>query len=134
MAVVRWRFTDPVTSYIWTVPINPNQMSSPYPSKQRQTLPATPNTAYTDGSGILTLQAPVTPFEWTFGGAIRTEEHHDELRAWSQVPNPILIRDHFSRTWKVVITQFDATDRRPTMRTPWRMTYTMRSLMFGRVS
>lgn len=133
MAVVRWRFTDPETDEVWTVPINPREMSSPHPVRNRQTLPAGP-AASNQALSIRTLQEPLVPFEWTFGGVIRTQAHHDDLLAWSRKPNPILIRDHFLRTWRVIPTVFDATDRRPTARVPWRMTYTMHTQMLGRIS
>lgn len=125
MSVVRWIFIDGATT--WTVPINPNEMSTPYPPKQRQ---AMGNRAGT----IFTLQRPPVPHEWTFSGVIRTQAHHDELLTWSQKNKPIRITDHYGRTWEVLITGFNAEDRRPTQQTPWRMKYTMRTLMLGRIS
>lgn len=128
---VRWIFIDGTTT--WTVPINPNEMSTPYASKRRQTMGNSGGPANRAGT-IYTLQAPVVPHEWTFGGVIRTEDHHNQLLAWSQKNRPVRITDHFGRTWEVLIVQFDATDRRPTANNAWRMKYTMRTLMLGRVT
>jgi hypothetical protein len=131
MPVVRWHFTDPVTDEEWTVPRNPNTMTSPHPVKSRQTMPAPPGAP--SAINIATQQAPVVPFEWTFGGDIRTEEHYDQLLAWSQKNRPILVTDHYGRTWRVIPVTLDVEELRPTARNLWRLRYRFSTLMLGGV-
>lgn len=131
--VVRWTFQDLVTGESWEVPINPNTAGSPFSVKPITTAQA----ASLEGGGIhrtRMFQAPSVPQPWEFGGVIRTQAHHDELLRWAEKSNEVRISDHLGRTFEVIINQFEAIDRRPTQNLPWRMTFTMRVLVLGRVA
>lgn len=128
--VLRWRFTDPSTGEQWTVPINPNQMSSPHRGKQM---------VYAHGThiGEHRIRAVQTPGEivhWEFGGVIRTKRHHDDLHYWAEKEHEVEISDHLGRTFEVIIEEFRPEDRTPRAEVPWRMTYTMRAMILRRVS
>ena len=43
------------------------------------------------------------------------------------------VTDHLGRTFRVVIEEFNPTDRRPTPRVSWRLRYTMKALILERV-
>ena len=124
MAVVRWTFTDPYTDETWVHTINPDQATSPFPV-----------TTGTYGAGVRTgltaartILPPLKAVEWTFGGAIRSQAHHDELVSWAR-RGPVHLTDHLGRTFVVVLTGLDVTERKPTktLNTRWR--YTMRALL-----
>lgn len=130
MTTPRWVFSDPVTSESWTMPINPDSATSPHPTK-------TIKTAFGVRRGndrFRTILNPPTPVEWQWSGAIRSKAHHDQLLAWAERPGLVHVADHLGRTWEVIFSKFDPTDRRPTPNTPWRQRYTMTALILRRVS
>jgi hypothetical protein len=65
---------------------------------------------------------------------IRTKAHHDDLETWSKKPGKIHVADHLGRSFEVMILSFEPTDRKPTPSTPWRMRYTMKTLLLRRLS
>lgn len=128
--ITRWLFHDPATGESWTVPINPNEMTDP--------MARTRNFQFGVASRSSNLPAPAVirgienasePVEWSFGGVIQTQDHHERLESWSRRPGEITITDHFARTWTVLMKTFEPTERRPTLSKPWRFTYTMRALV-----
>lgn len=132
MTVVRWKFTDPKTAEVYNHPISPNQMSTPWLGRQTQTMVQSgPGGAVSDGGALLAMQAPAVPTEWTFGGVIRTEQHYRDLLAWSKKDYPIVVTDHYSRSWNVIITTFEPEDRKPVPLAPWRSKYVMKTLMLS---
>ena len=127
----RWVLTDPATDETWTMPINPDQMTSPHPAPKRL------RTQYGIRRGvhrIRTFMSAPTANDWEWQGVIRTEEHYDALVAWAQKPNEVHVTDHLGRTWEVLISQFQPTDRKPTVNVPWRLRYRMRALVLRKVS
>lgn len=121
--VLRWVFDDTASSDIWTVPINPNKMTDPE-ARDR---------AFSHIAGR-TFEDPGTAVEWEFEGVIQTQAHHDELERWAKKSTPVEITDHLGRTWQVLLKSFKPEERRPTMRKPWRFTYSMKSLILRRVA
>jgi hypothetical protein len=125
----RWRLHDPVTDETWIMPINPNTMTSPHPQKSLAT-------AYGTRRGtdrIRTFMTPEAIVSWEWGGVIRSKEHYDELVRWSRKPGEVHVTDHFGRTWVVVFEKVVPTDRVPTANVPWRLRYTMRSMILREV-
>lgn len=114
----RWSFYDPEAAETWTVPLNPNTMTSPYPKKTQNSTPVSP----VDGAirAIETNQG----VEWSFGGVMRTQDHYDTMLTWSQKQNEIEITDHLGRTITVLIIKFDPTDIRSRRPTKWNYTVT----------
>lgn len=115
---VRWTFTDPVTSDTYTVPINPNAMTSPFKKTSKQVLPASPV-----NGRVRALSTP-QPIEWQFSGVIRIQAHYDALLTWVSKPYPVSITDHLGRTFPVLLTSFDPQDQRANLATKW--TYTVK--------
>lgn len=130
MSTKRWIFIEVDTGATYTVPINPDSASSPFPDRQIQQV-------YGSREGynrMRSFETPAPPKEWEFGGVIRTQAQHDTLRAWSKKPGAINITDHLDRTFQVVFQDFQATDRSPTPNTPWRQRYTMSALILRRLA
>lgn len=128
-SVQRWTFTDTVTGPTglgtWTMPINPNSMSAP-PTVRDLRFGASVRVGR---NRPRTFRTPAQAQEWSFSGVIRTQAHHDTLREWALSGHLIEIRDHLGRVFEAVITVFDPVDRAPTPTTPWRFTYTMKTLV-----
>lgn len=107
LTVQRWRFRDPYDpnprSSSYQLPINPNKMTSPFPTRKL-------NSAYTtavDGQVLLT-EGAATPAAWTFGGEIFNAAHYDMLRSWVyERRRRITITDHFGRDIVCVLEKFD---------------------------
>lgn len=127
MTVIRWILHDPRGPESYTMHINPNQASSPRKVKQLS------HGIRLDGAAT-TFQAPPAPQEWSFGGVIRTKEHHDELLRWSRKKGPLRVTDHLGQTFEIMIRDFETAERRKTALTPWRLTYTMQTLVLRRIA
>lgn len=126
----RWTLTDPVTSDTWTMPINPDAMTSPHRGREL-------THARGNKSGLQRARSfmrPPQPVEWQWEGVIRSQEHYDELLLWASKSYPIHVTDHLNRTWLVVIRKFAPTERRPTATVPVRMRYAMETLNLGEVT
>lgn len=130
MSTQRWKLVDTETGDSWVMPMNPRTMTAP-PNVR------TIRTGYGVASGVNRLRsfetpAVAQPWEWT--GYIRSQDHHDTLRKWALKSGVIEVHDHLGRVFEVAITDFVPTDRRPTVRTPWRLTYTMKTLLLRRTA
>lgn len=128
--VVRWTFVDPETSETWTVPVNPNHMSSVESTRNIKTAYGSRRLQ----NRIRTIVRPPSITEMTFGGVIYTEDHYETLVSWSKKTGPIRITDHLGRTFEVIMKAFDPKDRRPKPGREWRLTYEMHALVLGRIS
>lgn len=126
---MRWTLTDPATAETWTMPINPDSMTSPHPPKDFASFAKGIKGGHNRSRSFM---VPASPVEWTWEGAIRTPEHHDALEAWSK-KGTVRVTDHLGRTWEVVMQRFEPSDRRPTPNTPWRMRYSMTALILRQV-
>jgi hypothetical protein len=130
VSTVRWVFHEVDTGATYTVPINPDSMTSPFPERQM-------STSYGSRSGgtrLRTNEHPSAAKEWEFGGVIRTQAHHDALAAWAHKPGRVNVSDHLGRTFQVVFQSFEPTDRSPTPNTPWRLRYAMTALVLRRIA
>ena len=127
--VRRWRFVDLAAGEQWEHPINPNRMS---PVPQARSLVFGSSTRV-GRDRIRTGERPAPAQQWSFGGVIRTREHHDELYAWALRGSKIRVHDHLGRIFEVVFTDFEPTARRPTPNVPWRYSYEMKTLMLRRL-
>lgn len=67
---------------------------------------------------------------YDFAGNLRSEAHYLALVAWSKKTNAITITDHVGQVFRVLISEFDPTDR-PSARNKWRTRYTMKSTLLG---
>lgn len=127
----RWVFTEVDGGAAYTVPINPDKMSSPFHEREFQH-------AYGGRRNgerpFHTVESSPRPKEWTFEGVIRTQAHHDALELWSRKPGLVRITDHLGRTFEVLLTSFEPTDRRPNARTSWRLRYVMKALVLRQIT
>ncbi len=126
MIVQRWKFKDVASTAEAVLPINPNEMSSPYYGKNI--------TSY--GTGVLwgterlrAFQAPPQILEVTWSGVILAKDHYDLLLAWQIARKTVRVTDHLERTFDVIIKSFDPVERLPTARHDWRANYTMTVLL-----
>ena len=127
----RWVFAEVGTANTWTVPLNPDSMSSPIAQRTLtsafaayQGSPRTPSTM---------MRTPAST-QWEFSGVIRTKAHHDDLIAWCRKPGKVRITDHLGRTFEVMISDIEIADRRPTPNTPWRLRYTVTASILRRIA
>jgi hypothetical protein len=130
--VERWQFHDPHLNEAWIVPLNPNRMTSPFREKNV----TTKHTTALDGQVLLWEGAP-PPKQWSFGGAILSEEHYAELKRWVEKQHRTRIRDHFGRWMTVYLIKFDPEPKRAVnLQTTvanadayWRHEYTIEALI-----
>jgi len=125
--VIRWVFHDPTgADPDYTVPINPNVMSSIYPKKTM-----TMETTTAVNGKVLLWQGMTKPVEWSFGGEILDETHFENLRHWVYDKNyRIQITDHFGRVLKVVLESFEPTPKRA-INVYWRHQYTVTGILIS---
>lgn len=127
----RWTFYEVATGQSYTVPINPDSMTSPFGDTRSHTVA---HTGTPTGPRTATRMNRTPARDWEFSGPIRTREHHDALETWAKKPGKVHITDHLGRTFVVMFRSFEATDRKPTPTVPWRLRYTMKTLLLRRLS
>lgn len=120
MAWYRWVFHDQLTGENWTVPLNPNAMTNPYP--QRKYTYATTSAGHQ--GAIITNEAHPDPTQWQFSGDILDRAHFDKLLEWSRKRNRISITDHYRRIFVGTMDQFAPIPKRAYGKY-WRHTYTV---------
>jgi hypothetical protein len=126
----RWTLKDTVTNEVYTMPINPDSMTSPEPDRNLSFGPGW----RLNSTRNRTHQTPSDAKEWQFSGPIRTQAHHDALFEWATRDVPVEVSDHLGRTYRVVISQLNVTERRPTKTVPWRLRYEMTTRIVRRVT
>lgn len=129
----RWELRDPATSETWTFPLNPNRMTSPHAPRSLTIMATAPSQAAQTMQGRV-IENNQDPYEWTFSGRIRTQEHHDELYRWSRKVGRLELTDHFDRVWSIRMIQFIPDEKRPSQRAPWRFEYDVKTLNYGLVT
>lgn len=128
MAIHQWRFVDPYdtnpATRQWTFPINPREMTSPFPRKNVTAL----TTTAVNGQALL-YEGNTPPHEWTFGGSVLTMAQYEDMRRWVyQRRNRIHVYDHFGRRITCVLTGFNPTPRRSVGKY-WRHDYEVSALV-----
>lgn len=94
--VVHWVLEDPMTGGIgaYEFPINPNQMTSPFPEKQlRVEHPIYP------GSQDIIWEGRPDPVQWTVQGTVRTQAFYETLQTYQELQRRIYVIDHMQRGW-----------------------------------
>lgn len=125
---VRWVLHDVATDESWTMPINPDSMSSPLSKRVLRV------TTGQIGGRKRVFQTPPQPQEWEWSGVIRTKAHYDALVDWAKRSVEVDVTDHLERTFRVFINAFVPEERPPTPQTPWRGRYTMKTTILGRIA
>lgn len=122
--VQRWVFTCPATGETYTVPRNPDQMTSPFATR---TVSAK-FTSAVSGKALLTEGAPALA-QWQFGGTCVDAAHYEKLRHWvNDINSRVTITDHYGRVITCVLTFFDAKPRRD-MHRYWSHTYQITAMV-----
>lgn len=120
MAIRRWTFSG--EGETWTVPQNPREMSSPFPTRNvsgRSTV----------GGRTLLTEGSTPPANWQFGGSIRSREHYDELRRWVyEKKQRVTITDHFGRQIVCVLISFEPVPKR-SVNVYWRHDYSIKAIV-----
>lgn len=130
MSTQRWKLVDVDSGEEWVMPMNPRSMTAPSTGRIIRT-------AYGVRSGedrVRSFETPAAAQPWEWTGFIRSQDHHDTLREWALRSGVIEVHDHLGRVFEVAITDFIPTDRKPTARTPWRLTYTIKTLLLRRTA
>jgi len=117
--VVRWTFTDPVTTNTYTVPINPNEGGTP-PSKKTIKYSATAG----PGGNVLMFEGRDSVQEMQISGTILDQAHLDALQSWYDKRYQVSVTDDLGRTFSIYITSFDA-KRVRVASNAWKHEYTM---------
>jgi hypothetical protein len=134
--VNRWTLYDPATTESWEFPRNPNRMTSPHPPKNTTIFARThghPETS-PDGGMSRVIQFRQTPYEWSFSGDIRTQEHYETFLVWTTKTGLLTITDHFNRVWSIRIDSVELEEQRPSANKAYKFRYTVRAAIYGRVS
>lgn len=121
--MTRWQLRYLSTDEIYVFEMNPQTMKSPHGPK-----------AMVVGASTLwdrqrTRQQHASPYQWEFGGVVRTKTQYDAfMRAWFR-GELVEVTDHLDRS---VIAKFVAVDmvRAGRRQAPWRHTYTVQALVF----
>lgn len=125
----RWTLKDTVTNDVFSMPINPDSMTSPEPDRN-----LTFGASGFRNDRVRTYAVAPDAKEWQWGGVMRDKAHHDALHDYASRKVPVEVTDHLGRTYRVVITQFDVTDRRPTKTVNWRLRYQMTVRIIRRIT
>lgn len=128
MTTTRWVLRDTATDVEWTMPINPDSMSSPLPRRALKF-----GYGFRKDPRVRAFSGAREPIEWEWGGVIRSKSHYDRLVEWAEKSVAVDVTDHLGRTFRVFITEFNPTDRKPTPQVTWRLRYTMKALILERV-
>jgi hypothetical protein len=120
-AVVKWTITDGVSTI--KLKYNPYTMTSPYAPKNL--------TVSTPDAQVIMQATPAA--EWGFDGYVYTEDEYNKLVFWHSKDIELELTDHLGRTWRVISTQLDITERRDTARNSNRYQYSWKVLNLGEV-
>lgn len=121
----RWVFYDAVTPETYTVPINPNEMTSPW--AERKFVYRT-TTAGRGGANVI-YEGRADLAQWEFSGTILDADHYAALLKWSQKANSCTVTDHLGRSFKVLFAKFDPKPKQAYGK-PWKHDYTMTCFVF----
>jgi hypothetical protein len=115
MAVVKWKFEDPVTLESHTFAINPSEGGSPDFKKSFSTRSTTAGKA-------LIFEGADEPQRLSFSGVLFTEEEYEAFREWWQKRRQIKITDDLGRSYFILIQAF-VPNRRRARSHPWKHDY-----------
>lgn len=118
MAVVRWRFYDPLVPETYIFDINPNEGGTPAFKKNV----AYQNTAAPNGRTLM-FEGRDEYQTFSFSGTILIEAHYNAFLYWWQKRHQIHVTDDLGRQFWIYITTFDPKRVRAAHH-PWKHTYT----------
>lgn len=124
--VIHWVLEDPMPGGIgtYTFPINPSEMSSPFPEKQLRP----ERTVHPSGQDVVWEGRP-DPVEWSVKGTVVTEAFYDALASYHALQRRLYVVDHHQRAWVVA---FDSlTFEKKGRPDDWMHTYSAKFLILG---
>lgn len=133
----RWVLRDPVRDETWTFPVNPNKMTSPHSPRSFNilaTAPSVTSNGQSRGGFGRVIEGNPEPYEWSFSGYIREEDHFESLLYWTRKVNRLELTDHLGRTWRIRFLVFNPDEQRPTTRHPWRFNYEIKTINYGAIA
>lgn len=122
---VRWVFNDPAVPETYTVPLNPNSMTSPFREKAIDLAVTTA----VDGQALVS-EGQARPVNWQFSGTILTQAHYDALFKWYSKSKRFYLTDHYGRRFTVYFTDYKPIPKR-SVGYPWRHDYTITAIVYG---
>lgn len=123
----RWQLVDPLSVRpTYTFERNPSKAKPTAPNKKLDTQALAPLATPT----ILGIKQTDPPFDWDFEGTLDTQAMHDELLAWSQIAQIVQVIDDLARSFYILPTEFQVTERAPTPNKAWRFSYVFKALLF----
>lgn len=120
--MIRWTFATLTGSESDVFEVSPNAQDSPL-SSRAMTWDFHPQLGW---SGH---REPRAPTPWTFSGVLHSQAQYDALLTWVSKKVKIVITDDRSERLVVRLLKFEPTQEAG-QRNAWRMTYTMRALIF----
>ncbi len=119
MSVVRWSFTDPITSATYSFNMNPNAGGSPQYKKKILTQNTT-----APGGNVLLFEGADEPRTGTVSGTILELSHYQAIVDWWEKRYPVVMTDDLGRTQTIYITEF-LPERVRAANHPYKHTFTM---------
>lgn len=128
--VTRWIFHELASAQRITLPRNPDQAASPLPQRHIRWARGVSSASGMGARGF--AEMPQTT-KWQFGGSISTQAHHDLLVDWCQRPGLIWVTDHLGRTFEVLFTGIEITERGVTPASKARFRYVAKAELLREV-
>lgn len=119
MAVVRWKFDDPILLTSYTFTINPSAGGSPALAKQFDYA----NTSAQGGKAIV-FQGRDQVQKLTFDGVILDQASYDAMVLWFNKKNQIKVTDDLGRILYVIFETFTP-KRERAVHYPWKHSYSV---------
>ena len=125
MAIVKWIFSDPVTTDTHTFELNPREGAQPKYNKQ---LSYEATAAASGGTLVYEGRREVQKLEWQ--GTILEESTHLTFIEWWEKGYQIDITDDLGQEFRVFITNYQP-ERKRSIHYPHRRDYTMSAVVIG---
>jgi len=128
---MKWVLTDPDdTQQTWTFAVNPKSMDSFQPIWNADAF-----RSVVTGLPLIGRSSDIRSS--SFEGVVRTEAEYQKIVEWCHKDKVLYLRDHFLRTWEVLINGLDVTPRqaRTVLRSGmWNMSYKIDLKVFREVT
>jgi len=125
--VIPWVLEDPAPGGLgnYTFPLNPAEMSSPWPEKNLRV----EHTVHGSGQDIL-WEGRAEAVNWTVKGSVLTQEFYEKLEAYSVLNRRLYVVDHHQRGW-VVAFEGIAWEKKGPPGNDWYYGYTAKFFVLG---
>ncbi len=123
--VKRWELIDPIAHAFYTVPINPETMSTPHAARVFSTQHSTSPTGRT-----ITFEGGTVAVDWDVSGTILTQAYYEAWEYYQGLNRRFWVIDHLDRIWLVTLESFDATPKRSSTN-PWAFGYKAKFKIYG---